>query len=326
MSAPAEGGFRPRGRVAAPVHRVDRDACLPAFRRFLAADGFEALVAEQVVERAVAIGRAREPMEWMGLLVGRACEDRRGRYALVLGMVLDRGAVAGPHAIRSTPESEAATRQLARDLFPDCAILGWIHGHIRHGVTYSGVDRANQRTWQQPDAVGIVVDPWSRDLLGAYRGPTSERLRALDPLPASFAGPPTALVPEAAPRRMAPRRRAWWTWRHLTCAALVAVAALAAGAVGRLRAVHGRLVALERSHAEQDRSLRAIARALPVPAAPPGETCRGAAVCRAPTRGRAEFCAAPPQRRASPRHGAGGGTGDRDGRGTAAPPVQGNRP
>lgn len=309
MSAPGDGGFRSRGRVAETVHRADREAARDALRRFRAVDGFEALVAEQVVERAVAIGRAREPMEWMGLLVGRICEDERGRYVVVLGMVLDRGAAAGPSDVRSTPDSEAETRRLARELLPDCVALGWIHGHIRHGPRYSAVDRANQRTWRQPHSVGIVVDPWSDGLLGVYRGPDSELLRPVatrgvpEPERAAAARPP-------APRLVArpSRARRPWTWRNGTVAALALVAALAACAAGRVRALEDRLARIERAgagRAPRQEAAACAAQAADVciaPAeAPRGAVCAAPPVCSAAAAAPAEAARASAQRRGARR-------------------------
>lgn len=238
-------GFRPRGRIDEKVHAVNRDAAPAEHRVFRADDGFEAIVAEQVIERAVAIGRASEPLEWMGLLVGRICEDARGRYVRVLGMVRDREATAGRHDVHSTPESEAATRALARDLFPDCVAIGWIHGHVRHGVFFSPVDRENQRSWRQPYAVGIVVDPWNRELLAVYRGPESERLT---PVTTSASHPATPLPqPRRPSRRFRVRPRRLVSWRRLVLGALALIAAAAGEAAGRARALTGRIAHLERT-------------------------------------------------------------------------------
>lgn len=235
--------FRPRGRIDEKVHAVSRDAAPAGHRVFRAADGFEAIVAGQVIERAIALGHASEPLEWMGLLVGRVCEDARGRYALVLGMVRDREAVAGRHDVHSTPESEAATRTLARDLFPDCVAIGWIHGHVRHGVFFSPVDRENQRSWRQPHAVGIVVDPWNRELLAVYRGPESERLT---PIASSAPQPVAPTTPTRRPSRsFRVRHRRLVTWRRLVLGGLALVAAAAGHAAGHAHALTERIAHLE---------------------------------------------------------------------------------
>lgn len=282
-------GFRPRGRVEEPVHAVDRDAVRTAWRSFHATDGFEALVAEQIVEQAVAIGRAREPMEWMGLLVGRVCEDARGRYVCILGMVLDRDAKTGRHNVRSTLESEAATRALASELFPDCVAIGWIHGHIRHGASFSGVDRENQRSWRQPHAVGIVVDPWSPEILAVYRGPESERLV---PVAANGPRPTGAAALHRRVRHPLPRRRLG-TWRNIVCAALTLVAGVAGYAAGNVRALGPRVERLERSRVVTRRVVHVVvvvpAAASPVPEVPPAPV-----VCIAPPSSAELFCRAPP--------------------------------
>lgn len=323
MSAPqGDSGFRPRGRIEEPVHAVDRDAARGAHRRFRAADGFEAILAEQVLERALAIGRAREPMEWVGLLVGRVCEDARGRYALVLGMVLDRGAVAGRHDVRTTPESEAATRQLARELFPDCVTLGWIHGHIRHGARYSGVDRENQRSWRQPHAIGIVVDPWSTELLAVYRGPGSEELRPVPDLAPAPLRPVAALAPArpAAPRterkalRPRPRRS------RFLCGVLLVGAALLGVSLGRVQALAERLARVERALDAKERHPSGPAPAPPPLGAPPRtQVCIArdlaeAPVCWARPRSPSPRGDLPLQRERARPHVTGGGDGGREGR------------
>ncbi|MDB4928273.1 MAG: hypothetical protein JWM10_757 [Myxococcaceae bacterium] len=263
-------GFRARRRVDVAVHRVDRDVVRTAHRRFRATDGFEVIVAEQVIERAVAIGRAREPMEWMGLLVGRVCEDAAGSYACVLGMVLDREARAGRHEVTSTPESEAATRALARELLPDCVALGWIHGHIRHGVHFSAVDRENQRTWRQPYAVGIVVDPWSPDLLSVYRGPGSERLAPT----AESTAPAHPHAPDPAIHDRPPGPRRTWSWRTVLCALLAFVASMTGYAAGTSCAVERRVDRLEQQRESRGSwriEVLSIDTAAPPPAKAPGK-------------------------------------------------------
>lgn len=169
--------FVPLGAVEERIPRIDRNELERGPLTFLAEDGFEARIPREFLERMVQYGRRAAPNEWLAVLVGRVGEDGRGRYVALRGAVLDDGALARPGYVETSPESEARTRTLARTLYPDCSIVGWAHGHVRIGARFSGKDRENQRTWTRPDSLGVVVDPWSSEWIGVYRGPGAERLR-----------------------------------------------------------------------------------------------------------------------------------------------------
>jgi len=193
-------GFRPVEVVAEPVHEVGRETARSGYRIFRGADGFEAAVAEQVVERSLAIGKKAAPSEWYGLLVGRLYRDDRGSHVVVLGLVPDPEAFASTGYVETTHASEFRTRALARLVFPDAVILGWAHGHVGHGARYSATDRKNQATWTQPHAIGIVVDPFHPEGLAVYRGPEAEllKLAVQDGEPDTLRTPATP-KPEEAP-------------------------------------------------------------------------------------------------------------------------------
>ena len=63
--------------------------------------------------------------------------------------------------------------------YPDAVLLGWVHSHVRCGVTFSSTDRATQATWRESYSLGIVVDPWHPRELTVYRGPKAEALVAV---------------------------------------------------------------------------------------------------------------------------------------------------
>lgn len=170
------GVFHARSVREEPIWEQDRTEARTAHRVFRAADGFEVSVPERLLKRAVAIGESNAPLEWIGQLVGTRYRDALGRHAVVEAVVQDLAAKREPHFVTSTHDSEGRTKALAREQFPDAVVLGWIHGHVRHGVRYSRRDFENQATWTDPDSIGIVVDPWSPDLLAVYRGPAGELL------------------------------------------------------------------------------------------------------------------------------------------------------
>lgn len=169
-------GFDALGVVEEPVEAREREGARSGYRIFAAPDGFEAAVPEQVIARTLSWARSSAPNEWYGLIVGRLCEDERGRHVVVLGVVPDGDARATTGFVETSHASEFATRTLCRGLYPDGVIVGWAHSHPRLGVRYSATDKRNQATWTQSHSLGIVVDPWDPAELTVYRGPTSEVL------------------------------------------------------------------------------------------------------------------------------------------------------
>ena len=169
--------FTPLGTVPEPIELLPPEAARSGYLVYRAKDGFEAAVPISVMERCVAWGLRAEPNEWFGLVVGKLCEHGGQSHVVVLGAVPDPDAKARPNAVETTPESEFKTRTSAKLLYPDGIVLGWVHGHIRHGVSFSPTDLATQRTWTQPHSLGIVVDPWTPERLSVYRGPKAERLK-----------------------------------------------------------------------------------------------------------------------------------------------------
>lgn len=168
--------FVPLGAKEEPVHELSRAEARSGFEVFRASDGFEAAIPAAVIDRALAWGRAAAPNEWYGLVVGKLCREIDRVHVVVLGIVPDIEAITGLNHVRTTEASELCTRRHAKILFPDGIIVGWAHGHVRHGVRFSSTDRATQRTWTRPHSLGVVFDPWSAERLRVHRGPNSERL------------------------------------------------------------------------------------------------------------------------------------------------------
>ena len=193
-------------------------------RVFRARDGFETRIDECLIERALAIGRAAKPHEWLALLLGDVVD---GSHVSVRELAVDARVDAGPNHVRSTPDSEAFTRAAARLAFPELEVVGWIHGHLGHGARFSSVDHENQRTWSDECAIGIVVDPWSTPEIAVYRGPDAELLREVPSVrrPRATA---TARAPEHAPSR----RRARYSRRMAAVALVLAMIAVVLSSAG----------------------------------------------------------------------------------------------
>ena len=92
--------FVPVRLAEAPVMRSPRHEQLAGCRLFRGQGGFLVGVAGPVIERMVAFANKAAPNECFGLVVGRVCEDRDGRYVVVLGVVPD------PEAKLDEPKSE----------------------------------------------------------------------------------------------------------------------------------------------------------------------------------------------------------------------------
>ncbi len=257
--------FCPRAVREEPVREVGRDEIRTAHLVFHGADGFEVAIPERLLARAIAIGKAHAPLEWLGQLVGLRCLDAGGPHVVIEAIVQDVGARREPHFVTSTVESEARTRALAREQFPDAVVVGWIHGHVRHGAQYSRHDFKNQATWTDPNSIGVVVDPWDDRRLAVYRGPKGERLtQQMRPAQPHATAPDASTDPPTSRRRRA-RRIA----RQLL---IVAAAIVVGGWMGRNEA---RMSVLERSplHAAEQRH-RA-----PSAAPSPGDSPRYVGVC-----------------------------------------------
>ena len=203
--------FSPRGVREEPVRELCRREARTSHLVFRAVDGFEVALPARLLARAVAIGEAHAPLEWLGQLVGTRYRDDEGAHVVIEAAVRDVDARCEPHLVTSTPASEGRTRALVRAQYPDAVVVGWIHGHIRHGAQYSRQDFVNQATWSDPDSIGIVVDPWDPTRLAVYRGPAGERLALVPEGPGRIVrGSPISSPGPDAPSKVRSRRGHGW--------------------------------------------------------------------------------------------------------------------
>lgn len=258
-----------------PVSALPPVTARTGYAVYRAADGFEAAIPLSVVERCVEWGLKAEPNEWYGLAVGRLCAHGGVRHVVVLGVVPDPEAKGLPASVETTTDSEFRTRTSARVLYPDGIILGWVHGHVRHGVRFSPTDLATQRTWTRPHALGIVVDPWDPKRLAVYRGPESEPMRLVDE-PAPPEPPPTR---PSRLRRAAGRARGWAARRPrvIELAVALGIVAFLGRAVWRLS---DEVRALEAAELARGKAA-AAAVAPPGPTGTAGPAPEALGVCRA---------------------------------------------
>lgn len=251
LDGAADDSFRAVRTTEEPVHPRSHEAARSGYRVFRAQGGFEAAIPEQVIARALAVGRRSAPNEWHGHVVGRLFEHQGRRHVVVDGIVPDPDARAWPSFVETTAESELRTRTAARLLFPDGIVLGWVHGHVGHGARFSGTDRKTQATWRQPHALGIVVDPWATDgQVAAYRGPECELLAEMGTAKASCSGA-ELLIPEESisdgPHEAAERTLRWRGYASVIAAFAMALLMLWAcvRVRGEIRLLKDRLHLLE---------------------------------------------------------------------------------
>ncbi len=177
-------GFRAVAHVApAPLFREPPGPREP-YLEFLDTKGFRCFIHRTAVEQMAHWARQAEPNETLGLLAGRLCTDNQGIYLVIHDAVHSDQRSAGPGHVHADWQAQEATR---RALERECRLLeavGWWHTHPGGiGLFYSGTDRANQRTWSSPHAVGLVLDPGlHREGMKVYRGPESAELKVGRPL------------------------------------------------------------------------------------------------------------------------------------------------
>jgi proteasome lid subunit RPN8/RPN11 len=148
-------------------------------------DGFECFVERVVLDYLLDEMRRRAPNETIGILAGRACQDALGPYLLVLAADGARPgeAEAGASHVRISGDGNTVVRERLARRYPAYDHVGWWHSHPRYEPRFSGVDVGEQRTWSNPNHVGIVVSGLERtEPIGVYRGPTA---RQLDPVTTS---------------------------------------------------------------------------------------------------------------------------------------------
>ena len=162
-----------------PRPRPDDNAALEAF--VADGDGFRAYVHSGVLDSIREHAKVAGRNETIGLLMGRICRDLKGGpYTLVM---VAEGAKEGeyestPSYVELSTEGQLSVRRRLEDTHPDREIVGWFHTHPSYSPHFSSVDTDQQRTWNDPDHIGIVYSGISpTEPFGVYRGPDAIRLR-----------------------------------------------------------------------------------------------------------------------------------------------------
>lgn len=173
--------FRPRPQTSTLLFR-ERPHGDARYVEFTGSQGFSCFVAMSTLLK-MSQWAADVDQEVLGRLGGRHCRDTQGPYILVERAVLCDAATGSAFGVQA---DEHAQRRLRGDFDSFCRAfdaVGWFHSHAPEvGLFFSGTDRANQRTWDHPDSIGIVLHPGlAGEGLRVYRGPASEDLRIASP-------------------------------------------------------------------------------------------------------------------------------------------------
>lgn len=176
------GGFRPRMPNDSALFRA-RPSEDPAYVAFAGTQSFMCFILTAALAQMSRWADAAGAREIIGRLGGRYCRDVHGPYVLVERAVLCDSADGSAGSVRA---DEEAQHQLRRDFERACRPLdsvGWFHSHAKDiGLFFSSTDRANQRTWDHPNSVGIVLHAGlAGDGLRVYRGPDTEETTLCSP-------------------------------------------------------------------------------------------------------------------------------------------------
>jgi proteasome lid subunit RPN8/RPN11 len=183
MSAYAEtGALEARPRMSGGVRRTAlpllRDVPDPAtFVEHVTTDGRRVFLAKRVLDDLARLERTEHPDETGGLLFGGYFSDGVQRCAIVTQLVEpEPGEVIGtPSTVTIT--AAGSERMIARAWRRDPLLrpVGWGHTHPCFEAYFSGVDRNEQRTWQEAAAVGLVISglPEPTDRYRVFVGPES---------------------------------------------------------------------------------------------------------------------------------------------------------
>jgi proteasome lid subunit RPN8/RPN11 len=161
-----------------------REAALPSlyctpdpsrFREHSTEDGRRVFILDRVLYDLGELERAEHPCETAGLLFGGHFTDGKNHCTVVSRLEKPYpGEVLGtPTTVTITAAGAERMTARARAHDPWLAPVGWGHTHPRFEAYFSAVDRREQRVWQQPGAVGLVISGLCRptDRYRVFVGP-----------------------------------------------------------------------------------------------------------------------------------------------------------
>ncbi|HEX8087865.1 MAG TPA: Mov34/MPN/PAD-1 family protein [Blastocatellia bacterium] len=142
-------------------------------------DGFETYIHLDVLHSIAEQSKSEAPNETIGLLAGRVWRDVTGNYTVILAA---EGAKRSeidttPSHVRISGAGNAEVRRRLEAAHPALDIVGWYHTHPVYTPRFSSVDETEQKTWTDPNSIGIVFSGLPlEEPFGVYRGPVAELL------------------------------------------------------------------------------------------------------------------------------------------------------
>ncbi len=175
----ANSGFQPLQAHEPALLFRERPGGDEPYLEFADTDGFRCYIHSKALRQMAGWGQKASHVEVIGRLAGRRCTDGKGGYVLVERATLNRRARCGVAFVMTDFAAEDSGR---REFQRKCRALDcvdWWHTHPSSlALFYSETDRQNQRTWSDPNAIGIVLNPALQgDVVKVFRGPHSIELR-----------------------------------------------------------------------------------------------------------------------------------------------------
>lgn len=263
-----EGTTPSRRRMAGRVRQVELPLLcgIPdpgKYREHTTVDGRRVFIHEQVFSDLDELEREHHPDETAGLLFGGHFTDGKNSCTVVKELMKPQpGEVEGtPSSVTITAFGAERMTTRARLHDPQLTPVGWGHTHPCFDAYFSSVDEDEQRVWQQPGSVGLVLSGMRRPRTRycVFVGPHSTP--ADPPSPASGSAreqtsPRAPLTHVRGPARRANRRA--HTRRLEVCFIATAVFAAIAVAISLYALTTARDAGRQAREALSDRSVAAV--------------------------------------------------------------------
>lgn len=143
-------------------------------------DDFRAYIHREVIDSIIQHAEKGGVNEVIGLLAGRICLDpATGPYTVIMvaGEAHDGEFQSNSGEVELLAEGLDKVRSRIEDTHPDREVVGWYHTHPNCQPTFSKIDTREQRSWSDPNHIGIVYSSRKAgEPFGVYRGPKATLL------------------------------------------------------------------------------------------------------------------------------------------------------
>lgn len=143
-------------------------------------DGFRVYIHREVIHSIIQHAEKGGVNEVIGLLAGRICVDpATGPYTVIMvaGEARNGEFQSTAGEVELLAEGLDRVRSRIEDTHPDREVVGWYHTHPHCQPRFSSIDTREQRSWSDPNHIGIVYSGQKTDEpFGVYRGPSATLL------------------------------------------------------------------------------------------------------------------------------------------------------